>query len=147
MLALWDQICVAGSSEFCEVERPRDRGGCRDRRKPEVPPKSCHFSATVAPPSSRLFLWHARNQPRTEIHLQLRAWPFYFSLYLQVPSRSRHHRQFCRTIHSWLRLSMNFDFCFAKSGVSLCDAYFLNVEVYSCDESARGLLFDGLLPV
>lgn len=22
---------------------------CRDRRKPEVPPKACHFSATVAP--------------------------------------------------------------------------------------------------
>jgi hypothetical protein len=66
MMALWDQICVAGSSEVCEVERPRDRGVCRDRRKPEVPPKflpcQCDSRSSV-----EQTLPLARNQPRTGI--------------------------------------------------------------------------------
>jgi hypothetical protein len=98
-MALWDQICVVGTSEVCEVERPRDRGVCRDRRKPEVPPKSLLFQCDSSP-SFEQTLPLAHNQPCVGIPPTITDLGLPFSLYLKAPSIFRHYRQVCRTIHS-----------------------------------------------
>jgi hypothetical protein len=146
MMALWDQICVAGTSEVCEVERPGDRGVCHDRRKPEVPPKSCQFSATVAPPSSRLFPL-ARNQPRTGIPPTITGLGLSFLLYLELlqslATIDRSAGPFTPNFacgRTLVFLSQSLSSAFAM-------ATFSRGRYIRDDGPARGLLFDGLLPV